>query len=153
MRERLGVDGGVDVDADVAEHDALDARDLGQRLLVDGPAGFEVAQLAQQLDEPPVGLAAAAADRLEQLGEGAVGFERERLGGADLGHPGLHVLAGDAHEVRAVVDAQPVRVELVEQVAGLARVESFADHGLVAEREPDEHVELLGVLAARGGGQ
>ena len=27
------------------------------------------------------------------------------------------------------------------------------DHRLVAEREPDEHVEVLGALAARGGGQ
>jgi hypothetical protein len=143
VREGLGVDGGVDVDADVAEHDALDARELGERLLVDGAAGVEVAQLAQQLEQAPVGLAAAVADRLEQLGERGVGFERERLRGADLGHPGVHVLAGDAHEVRAVVDAQAVGVELVEQIAGLARVQPFADHRLVAEREPDERVELL----------
>jgi hypothetical protein len=143
MRERLGVDGGVDEDADVAQDHALDARELGQRLLVDGAAGFEVAQFAQQFEQSTVGLAAAAADRFEQLGERGVGFERERLGGADVGHPGLHVLAGDAYEVRAVVDAQAVGVELVEQVAGLARVEPFADHRLVAEREPDDHVELF----------
>ena len=110
-------------------------------------------QLAQELEQPPVGVAAAVADGVEQLGERRVGLERERLGGPDLGHPGLHVLAGDAHQVRAVVDAQAVRVELVEQVAGLARVEPLADHRLVAEREPDEHVEVLGALAARGGGQ
>ena len=127
--ERLGVDGRVDVDADVAEDDALDAGDLGQRLLVDGMAGVEVAQSAQQFDEPAVGVAAAAADRVEQFGERAVGFEGEWLGGADLGHPGLHVLAGDAHEVRAVVDAQPVGGEFVEQVAGVAGVDAFADHG------------------------
>ena len=108
--ERLGVDGGVEVDADVAEHDALDARELGQRLLVERLAGLEVAELAQQLEQPPVGVAAAAADRLEQLGQRRVGLERERLRGAHLGHPGLHVLAGDAHEVRAVVDAQAVGV-------------------------------------------
>ena len=81
------------------------------------------------------------------------GLERERLGGAQLGHPGLHVLTGDADEVGAVVAAQAVGVEFVEQVTGLARVRPFADHGLVAEGEPDEHVELFGVLAARRGGQ
>ena len=153
VRERLGVDGRVDVDADVAEHDALDAGDFGQRRLVDRAAGVEVAQLAQQLEQAAVGLAAAAADRFQQLGQGAVGFEREWLGGSHFGHPGLHVLAGDAHEVGAVVDPEAVGVEFVEQVAGLARVEPFADHRLVAEREPDEHVELFGVLAAGGGGQ
>ena len=36
VHERLGVDGGVDEDADVAEHDALGAGELGQRLLVEG---------------------------------------------------------------------------------------------------------------------
>jgi len=82
-----------------------------------------------------------------------VGLEREWLGGADLGHPGLHVLAGDAHEVRAVVDAQAVGVDLVHQVAGLARVQPLADHRPVADREADEHVEVLGGLTARGGGQ
>ena len=35
VRERLGVDGGVDEHADVAEHDALGAGELGQRLLVE----------------------------------------------------------------------------------------------------------------------
>ena len=69
---------------------------------------------------------------------------RERLRGPHLGHPGGEVLARDAHEVRAVVDAQAVGVELVHQVAGLARVQPLADHRLVAEREPDEHVEVLG---------
>ena len=111
MQQRLGVDGGVDEDADVAEHDALDARELGQRLGVQLAAGLERLELAQQSEQPAVGLAAAAADRLEQLVQRGVGFDGERLGGADVGHPGLHVLAGDAHEVRAVVDAQPVRVE------------------------------------------
>ena len=40
--------------------------------------------------------------------------------------------------MRAVVDAQPVGVELVEQVAGVARVHPLADHGPIAERQPDE---------------
>ena len=93
------------------------------------------------------------ADRLEQLGQRRVGLDRERLGGAHVGHPGRHVLAGDADEVRAVVDAQPVRVDLVEQVAGLARVEALADHRLVADGQADEHVEVLGALAARRGRQ
>ena len=119
----------------------MGAGDLGQRLLVKRAAGVELVEFAQELDEPPVGVAAAAADRLEQFGQGAVGFERERLGGADLGHPGLHVLAGDAHEVRAVVDAQAVGGEFVEQVAGVAGVGAFADHGVVAQCESDEHVE------------
>ena len=105
------------------------------------------------LEQPPVGLAAAVADRVEQLGQRGVAVERDRLGGPDLRHPLLHVLAGDAHEVRPVVDAQAVRVDLVHQVAGLARVQPLVDHRFVAEREPDEHVERLGALAARGGGQ
>src|SRR4051794_40955042 len=36
---------------------------------------------------------------------------------------------------------------LLEQVAGLAHAESFADHRRLAQREPDEHVERLGALA------
>ena len=43
-------------------------------------------------------------------------------------------MAGDADEVRAVVDAQPVGVDLVHQVAGLARVQPLGDHRL--DRRP-----------------
>ena len=49
---------------------------------------LERLQLAQELEQPPVGVAAAVADRLQQLGQRGVGLDRERLGGADLGHPG-----------------------------------------------------------------
>ena len=52
-----------------------------------------------------------------------------------------------------VVDPQPVGVQLVHQVAGLAGVEPLGDHRLVADRQADEHVEVLGALAARGGRQ
>ena len=93
------------------------------------------------------------ADRVEQLLEGGVGVDRQGFGGPDVGHPGLHVLAGDAHEVRAVVDAQPVGVDLVHQIAALAGVQPLGDHRLIADREPDQHVEMLGALASRGGGQ
>ena len=85
------------------------------------PASSDL-ELAQHLEQPPVGLPAAAADRVEQLVKRGVGVERERLRGPDLGHPRLHVAAGDADEVRAVVDPQPVGVDLVHQVAGLAGV-------------------------------
>ena len=153
MGQRLRVDARVDEHADVAEHDPLGAGELSQRLLVHLAAGLERLQLAQHLEQPPVGLLAAAADRVEQLGERGVGVERERLRGSDLGHPRLHVASGDAHQVRAVVDAQAVGVDLVHQIAGLAGVEPLADHRPVADRESDEHVEVLGALAARGGGQ
>ena len=153
VRERLRVDGGVDEHVDVAQHDRLGARELDERGAVQLGAVLERLELAQHAEQPPVGVAAAVPDRLEQLGQRRVGIDRERLGGAHVGHPGGHVLAGDADEVRAVVDAQPVRVDLVEQVAGLARVEPLADHRLVADGEADEHVEVLGGLAARRGGQ
>jgi hypothetical protein len=42
-------------------------------------------------------------------------------------------------------------VDLVHQVAGLARVEPLADHRLVADCPSDEHIEVLGALAARRG--
>ena len=93
------------------------------------------------------------ADRVEQLGERRVGVERERLRGSDLRHPRLHVAAGDAHQVRAVVDPQAVGVDLVHQVTGLAGVEPLGDHRLIADRKADEHVEVLGALAARRRGQ
>jgi hypothetical protein len=41
VQQRLGVDGGVDEHADVAEHDALGAGELGERLLVDWRAALE----------------------------------------------------------------------------------------------------------------
>ena len=44
-------------------------------------------------------------------------------------------------------------MDLVHEIAGLARVEPLADHRPVADGEPDEHVEVLGALAARRGGQ
>ena len=121
--------------------------------LYSSASGLERLELAQHLEQPPVGLAPALADRVEQLRQGGVGVERERLRGPDLGHPGLHVPSGDADEVRTVVDAQAVGVDLVHQVAGLARVQPLGDHRLVADREPDEHVEVLGRLAARRRGQ
>ena len=65
VQQRLGVDAGVDVDADVAEHHALHARELGQRLPVQIAAGFQALEFAQDGEQPPVGLAAAAADRLQ----------------------------------------------------------------------------------------
>ena len=68
------------------------------------PASSDL-ELAQDPEQPPVRLLAAAADRVEQLGQRGVGVERERLRGPDLGHPRLHVAAGDPDEVRAVVDA------------------------------------------------
>ena len=151
--QRLGVDARVDEHADVAQHDALGAGELGERLLVQLASGFERLELSQHPEQPPIGLLAATADRLEQLRQRRVGVERERLRRADLGHPGLHVGAGDPDEVWAVVDPEPVGVDLVHQVAGLARVEPLGDHRLVPDCEPDEHVEVLGALAARGGGQ
>ena len=126
VRQRLGVDRGVHVHPDVAQHDALDAGELGERPLEQLAAGLERLELAQDLEQPPVRFAAALADRVEQLGERGVGVERERLRGAHLRHPGLHVLAGDPDQVRAVVDAQPVGVDLVHQIAGLAGVQSLA---------------------------
>ena len=53
----------------------------------------------------------------------------------------------------SVVDAEPVGVDLVHEIAALAGVEPLGDHRLVADREPDQHVEVLGALASRGGGQ
>ena len=52
-----------------------------------------------------------------------------------------------------VVDAQPVGVDLVHQIAALAGVQPLGDHRLVADREPDQDIEMLGALASRGGGQ
>ena len=95
VRQRLGVDRGVDIRADVSQHDALDARELGECPLEQLAAGLECLEFAQDLEQPPVRLAAAFADRVKQLGERGVGVERERLRGAHLRHPGLHVLAGD----------------------------------------------------------
>jgi hypothetical protein len=46
-----------------------------------------------------------------------------------------------------------VRVDLVHQVAGPACVEPLGDHRLIPDGEPDEHVEVLGALSSRGGGQ
>ncbi len=60
---------------------------------------------------------------------------------------------GDADEVLAVVDPQPASVDLVHQIAGLSGVQPLADHRLVADRQADEHVEVLGALAARRRGQ
>ena len=151
--QRLGVDARVDEDPDVAQDDSLRAGEFGERLPVEVASGFERLQLAQDLEQSPVGVPSALADRVEQLGERRVGVERERLRGPDFGHPRLHVAAGDADEVWAIVDAQAVGVDLVHQVARLARVEPLADHRLVADREPDEHVEVLGGLPARGRGQ
>ena len=135
------------------EHDRLRARELDERGAVELGAVLERLELAQDAEQPPVRLAAALADRVEQLGQRGVGLDRQRLGGPHVGHPGGHVLARDADEVRAVVDAQPVRVDLVHEVAGLARVEPLADHRLVADGQADEHVEVLGALAARRGGE
>ena len=153
MGQRLGVDARVDEHADVAEDDALGAGELGERRLVQLASGLERLELAQDLEQPPVGLPPALADRVEQLLEGGVGVERERLRGPDLGHPRLHVPSGDADEVRTVVDAQPVGVDLVHEIAGLARVQPLGDHRLVADREAHEHVEVLGRLPARRRGQ
>ena len=55
--------------------------------------------------------------------------------------------------MRPVVDPQPVCVDLVHQVAGLACVEPLGDHRLIPDGEPDEDVEVLGALSSRGGGQ
>jgi hypothetical protein len=139
--------------AHVAEHHPLGAGELGERLPVQVGSRFERLELAQDLEQPPVGLPPAAADRVEQLGECVVGVERERLRGPHLGHPRLHVAAGDADEVGAVVDPEAVRVDLVHQVAGLAGAQPLGDHRLVADCEPDEHVEVLGGLPARRRGQ
>ena len=77
--QRLRIDARVDEHPDVPEHDPLRASELGQRLPVQLAAGFERLQLAQHLEQPPVGLPASPADRVEQLGERRVGVERERL--------------------------------------------------------------------------
>jgi hypothetical protein len=42
-----------------------------------------------------------------------------------------------------------VGVDLVHQVAGLAGVEPLGDHRLIADRQADEHVEMLRALAPR----
>jgi hypothetical protein len=55
--------------------------------------------------------------------------------------------------MRPVVDPQAVGVDLIHQVAGLAGVQSLADHRAVAHSQSDEDVEVLGALAARRGGQ
>jgi hypothetical protein len=46
-----------------------------------------------------------------------------------------------------------VGVDLVHQITAFAGVQPLGDHRLVADREPDQHVEMLGALASRGGGQ
>jgi hypothetical protein len=53
----------------------------------------------------------------------------------------------------AVVDPQPVRVDLVHQIARLPRVEALGDHRLIADCEADELIEVPGALAARRRGQ
>ncbi|MFZ0379316.1 MAG: hypothetical protein WAL38_15925 [Solirubrobacteraceae bacterium] len=153
MGERLGVDRGVQIDAHVPEHHSLDAGELGECLLEHRAPGFEPFQFAQHLEQPPVGLLAALADRLQQLLKRRVGVEHERLGWQHGRHPPLHIPAGHPHQVRPVVDPQPVGVQLVHQVARLAGVEPLGHHRLVADRQADEHVEVLGALAARGGRQ
>jgi hypothetical protein len=148
VRQRLPVNRRVDEHADVSQHDSLRAGELGQRVPIQLDSGFEGLELAEDLEQPPVGLASAMADGVEQLLQGWVGVERERLRRPNLGHPRLHVAAGDADEVRSVVDAKAVGVDLVHQVAGLAGVEPLGDHRLVSDREADEHVEVLGALSA-----
>ena len=84
VRERLRVNAGVHVDADVAEHDALCSGELGERLLEQLAAGLERPELAEHLEQSAVGLASALADRVEQLLERGVGVDRQRFGGPDL---------------------------------------------------------------------
>jgi len=119
VRQRLGVNRGVHIDPHIAENDALGSGELGERLFKQLAAGLQSLELAQHLQQPAVGFAAAVADRVQQRLEGGVGVDRQRLRGPDVGHPGVHVLAGDADEVRAVVDAQPVRADLVHQIPRL----------------------------------
>ena len=102
--QRLRIHRRVHKDTHVPEDDSLGAGELGQRLSVQPGPGLERLELAQDLEQSPVGLPPSLPDRVEQLGEGGVGVERERLRGSDLGHPCLHVAAGDADEVRTVVD-------------------------------------------------
>ena len=85
MGERLGVDGRVQITPDVPEDQALSAGQFRQRLLEQTGAGLQALQFAQRLQQPAVGLAAAGADRLEQLGKRGVGVERQRLGGRTSG--------------------------------------------------------------------
>jgi hypothetical protein len=44
-------------------------------------------------------------------------------------------------------------MDLVHQIARLAGVQPLADHRPIPDREPDEHVEVLGALAPRRSGQ
>src|ERR1019366_5674374 len=60
--QRLWVDARVDEHADVAEYDALGAGELGQRLLEELAARLERFELAEDSEQPAVGLLAAAAD-------------------------------------------------------------------------------------------
>jgi hypothetical protein len=74
--QRLRIDARVDEHPDVPENDPLRAGELGQRVPVQVAAGFERLQLAQHLEQPPVGLAPSLTDRVEQLGERRVGIKR-----------------------------------------------------------------------------
>jgi hypothetical protein len=66
---------------------------------------LERLELAQRTEQASVRLAAAVADRFEQLGQRRVGLDRKRLGRPHVGHPRRHVLARDADQVWPVVDA------------------------------------------------
>ena len=79
VRQRLRVNPGVHVDAHVAEHDALRSGELGERLLEQLAAGLERLELAEDLEQPAVGLASALADRVEQLLERGVGVDRQAV--------------------------------------------------------------------------
>jgi len=138
VRQRLRVNRGVHEDAHVPEHDALRSGELRERLLEQLAVGLERPELAEHLEQSAVRLASALSDRVQQFLECGVGVDRQGFGGPHVGHPGVHVLAGDADEVRPVVDAQSVGVDLVHQVSGLAGVQPLGDHRLVADREPDE---------------
>ena len=105
VRQRLRVDARVDEHADVPEHDSLSAGELGQRPPVQVAPCLERLELPQDLEQSPVGLPPALADRVEQLLQRRVGVERQRLRGPYLWHPSLHVAARDPDEVRPVVDA------------------------------------------------
>jgi hypothetical protein len=77
--QRLRVSACINEDADIPEDDSVGAGELGQRLPVQPGPGLERLELAQALEQSPVGLPPALADGVEQLGEGGVGIERERL--------------------------------------------------------------------------
>jgi hypothetical protein len=46
-----------------------------------------------------------------------------------------------------------MRVDLVHQIAGLAGVQPLGDHRPIPDRKANEHIEVLGALAARRRGQ